>query len=61
MTPELLAQHNLTQEEFAAAAEGLLRSAHDPSEGRLAVTHATYCFRGEETGLGARRDLVAHA
>ncbi len=40
-----------------AAAAGVLRSAHDPSEGGLAVALAECCFAGEEPGLGARLDL----
>jgi phosphoribosylformylglycinamidine synthase len=40
-----------------AAAEGVLRSAHDPSDGGLAVALAECCFRGEEPGIGARLDL----
>ena len=40
-----------------AAAAGLLRSAHDPSDGGLAVALAECCFRGEEAGLGGRFDL----
>ncbi len=44
---------------LTAAAESLLRSAHDTSEGGLAVTLAECCFRGEETGFGARLELPA--
>jgi phosphoribosylformylglycinamidine synthase subunit PurL len=40
-----------------AAAERLLRSAHDLSDGGLAVALAECCFRGEEPGLGGRFDL----
>jgi phosphoribosylformylglycinamidine synthase len=39
------------------AARGILRSAHDASEGGLAVALAECAFRGEETGLGGRFDL----
>ena len=39
------------------AARGILRSAHDASEGGLAVTLAECAFRGEEPGLGGRFDL----
>jgi phosphoribosylformylglycinamidine synthase len=40
-----------------AAAERLLRSAHDLSDGGLGVALAECCFRGEEPGLGGRFDL----
>jgi phosphoribosylformylglycinamidine synthase len=40
-----------------AAAERLLRSAHDVSDGGLAVALAECCFRGEEPGVGGRFDL----
>ena len=40
-----------------AAAERLLRSAHDVSDGGLAVALAECCFRGEEPGLGGRFEL----
>ena len=39
------------------AARGILRSAHDASEGGLGVTLAECAFRGEEPGLGGRFDL----
>jgi phosphoribosylformylglycinamidine synthase subunit PurL len=39
------------------AARGILRSAHDASEGGVAVALAEGCFRGEEPGLGGRFDL----
>jgi phosphoribosylformylglycinamidine synthase II len=39
------------------AARGILRSAHDASEGGLAITLAECSFRGEEPGLGGRFDL----
>jgi phosphoribosylformylglycinamidine synthase len=47
-----------------AAAEGLLRSAHDCSHGGLAVALAEACllgvtgFRGEELGIDGRRDAA---
>src|SRR5262245_50882311 len=40
-----------------AAAADLLRSAHDCSDGGLAVALAECAFRGEEPGLGGRFDL----
>jgi phosphoribosylformylglycinamidine synthase len=40
-----------------AAAERLLRSAHDLSDGGLAVALAECCFAGEEPGLGGRFEL----
>jgi phosphoribosylformylglycinamidine synthase len=40
-----------------AAREGMLRSAHDLSEGGLAVALAECCFRDAEPGLGGRFDL----
>jgi phosphoribosylformylglycinamidine synthase len=39
------------------AARGVLLSAHDLSDGGLAVAAAECCFAGEEPGLGARLDL----
>ena len=39
------------------AARGILLSAHDVSDGGLAVTLAECCFAGEEPGLGGRFDL----
>ncbi len=41
----------------AAAAEGLLASAHDLSDGGLAVALAECCFAGEEVGLGGVFDI----
>ncbi|HET7746130.1 MAG TPA: phosphoribosylformylglycinamidine synthase subunit PurL [Vicinamibacteria bacterium] len=41
------------------AARGVLLSAHDVSDGGLAVALAECCFRGEEPGLGATVDLPA--
>jgi phosphoribosylformylglycinamidine synthase len=41
------------------AARGVLRSAHDPSDGGLAVTLAECCFRDERPHLGGRFDLPA--
>jgi phosphoribosylformylglycinamidine synthase subunit PurL len=46
--------HHLLAE---AAAERLVHSAHDLSDGGLAVALAECCFRGEEPGLGGRFDL----
>jgi phosphoribosylformylglycinamidine synthase len=40
-----------------AAGRGVLRSAHDPSDGGLAVALAECCFRAEEIGIGGRFDL----
>jgi len=40
-----------------AAGAGLLSSAHDVSEGGLAVTLAEACFRRDESGMGGRLDL----
>jgi phosphoribosylformylglycinamidine synthase len=39
------------------AARGVLLSAHDASDGGIAVALAECCFAGEEPGLGARVDL----
>jgi phosphoribosylformylglycinamidine synthase len=39
------------------AARGVLRSAHDPSDGGLAVALAECCFRRGEPGLGGRFEL----
>jgi phosphoribosylformylglycinamidine (FGAM) synthase-like enzyme len=39
------------------ADRGVLLSAHDMSDGGLAVTLAECCFAGEEPGLGGRFDL----
>jgi phosphoribosylformylglycinamidine synthase len=41
---------------IAGAASGLIRSAHDCSEGGLAITLAECCF---DTGLGMQADLAA--
>jgi len=41
------------------AARGVLRSAHDPSDGGLAVALAESCFRDERSHLGGRFDLPA--
>jgi phosphoribosylformylglycinamidine synthase len=40
------------------AARGILLSAHDCSDGGLAVTLAECCFAGEEPGRGGRFDLA---
>jgi phosphoribosylformylglycinamidine synthase len=42
----------------AAIEEGLLHSAHDVSDGGLAVALAECCIAGPEKGLGARIDAV---
>jgi phosphoribosylformylglycinamidine synthase II len=39
------------------AAREVLRSAHDASDGGMAVALAECCFRGEEAGLGGRFEL----
>jgi phosphoribosylformylglycinamidine synthase len=54
---DLDAERRLHELMAAAAAAGILRSAHDPSEGGLAVALAECCFRGDEVGLGGRFDL----
>ena len=41
------------------AAAGVLVSAHDLSDGGLAVALAECCLAGEEPGLGARLELVS--
>ncbi|HEV7503189.1 MAG TPA: AIR synthase-related protein, partial [Vicinamibacteria bacterium] len=41
------------------AARGVLVSAHDLSDGGLAVAAAECCFAGEEPGLGAQLELPA--
>jgi phosphoribosylformylglycinamidine synthase subunit PurL len=48
--------HALTAE---AAAAGLLRSAHDPSDGGLAVALAECCFSDGDVGRGGRFELPA--
>lgn len=56
---ELPAEKRLIEVMVAAAAEGLLASAHDLSEGGLALALAEGCFAGEEPGLGAEVALDA--
>ena len=40
-----------------AASDGILRSAHDLSEGGLAMALAECCFRGEEASFGGRFEV----
>jgi phosphoribosylformylglycinamidine synthase len=54
---DLSAEKRLHGLVLEAAQAGLLRSAHDLSEGGLAVALAECCFRDEEPGLGARLEL----
>ncbi len=54
---DLAAEKRLHELMAQAAAAGLLRSAHDPSDGGLAVALAECAFRGEEVGLGGRFDV----
>jgi phosphoribosylformylglycinamidine synthase II len=54
---DLHAEKALHELMAAAAREGLLRSAHDLSEGGLAVALAECCFAGEEPGLGGRFEV----
>jgi phosphoribosylformylglycinamidine synthase II len=54
---DLEAEKKLQALVLEAAGEGWLRSAHDPSDGGLAVALAECAFRGEEPGLGGRFDL----
>jgi len=49
---DLAAEKALHAAVLEAAGSGLLRSAHDPSDGGLAVALAECAFRGEEPGLG---------
>jgi phosphoribosylformylglycinamidine synthase II len=56
---DLEAERRLHELLAEGAARGVLRSAHDASEGGLAVALAECCFRGEEPGLGGRFDLPA--
>jgi phosphoribosylformylglycinamidine synthase len=56
---DLAAERRLHRLMAEAARAGLLRSAHDASEGGLAVALAECCFAGEEAGLGAVLDLPA--
>lgn len=59
---DLIAERNLQRFLVAAAAAGLLRSAHDLSDGGLAVALAECCIGGAYAGqtLGAAVDLGAH-
>jgi phosphoribosylformylglycinamidine synthase II len=54
---DLQAEKRLVALMVELAREGVVLSAHDPSDGGLAVALAECCFRGEETGLGARLEL----
>jgi phosphoribosylformylglycinamidine synthase len=54
---DLEAERRLQELVVEAAAAGLLSSAHDLSDGGLAVALAECTFRGEELGLGGRFDL----
>ncbi len=56
---DLAAEKRLIELMVAAAAERVLASAHDCSEGGLAVALAESCFAGEEPGLGADLQLDA--
>jgi len=56
---DLLAEKRLIGFMVAAAGQRVLASAHDCSEGGLAVALAECCFAGEEPGLGAGLDLPA--
>jgi phosphoribosylformylglycinamidine synthase len=60
---DLQAEHRLQRLLVAAAARGLLRSAHDCSEGGLAVAAAEAAIGGPyaEAGLGASLDLRGYA
>jgi phosphoribosylformylglycinamidine synthase len=55
---DLAAEKRLHELMASAAAAGLLHSAHDPSDGGLAVALAECSFRGEEIGLGGSFDLA---
>jgi phosphoribosylformylglycinamidine synthase len=54
---DLAAEKRLHALVLEAAAAGWLRSAHDCSDGGVAVALAECGFRGEEPGLGGRFDL----
>jgi phosphoribosylformylglycinamidine synthase len=54
---DLAAEKRLYAVVLEAAQAGWLRSAHDCSDGGLAVALAECAFRGEEQGLGGRFDL----
>jgi len=51
------AEKNLHALVLEAVGRGLLLSAHDPSDGGLAVALAECAFRGEEVGLGGTFDM----
>ncbi len=55
---DLAVEKRLHQLMAALAARGVLRSAHDPSDGGLAVALAECCFAGERPGLGGRLSLA---
>src|SRR6185295_7995269 len=54
---DLAAEKRLYAVVLEAAEAGWLRSAHDCSDGGLAVALSECAFRGEEPGLGGRFDL----
>ncbi len=54
---DLVAEKKLHELMAEAASAGLLRSAHDLSDGGLAVALAESCFVQEDAGLGARLEL----
>jgi phosphoribosylformylglycinamidine synthase len=54
---DLRAEKRLYEAVLAAAEEGVLRSAHDVSDGGLAVALAECCFGWEAPGHGARLEL----
>jgi phosphoribosylformylglycinamidine synthase len=54
---DLMAEKKLHGLMAEAAAAGVLHSAHDPSDGGLAVALAESCFAQEDAGLGARLEL----
>ncbi|MBI3932497.1 MAG: phosphoribosylformylglycinamidine synthase subunit PurL, partial [Acidobacteria bacterium] len=56
---DLQAEKRLCALMAEAAATGAVRSAHDTSDGGLAVALAECAFRGEEPGLGGHFDLPA--
>jgi phosphoribosylformylglycinamidine synthase len=56
---ELAAERALLALMAEASSQGLLRSAHDPSDGGLAVALAECCFAGDQPGLGGRFELPA--
>jgi phosphoribosylformylglycinamidine synthase len=54
---DLAAERRLHQLMAEATGSGLLRSAHDPSDGGLGVALAECCFEGHEPGRGAVLEL----